>query len=90
MKLKFFLLALLGVISTVQAQNSGTVSGKITEKSNNAPISYATVSIKDNGKVVSGVNTDDNGDFTFKNLALKVIQLKFNISVLENILVQLF
>ena len=71
MKLKFFLLALLGVISTVQAQNSGTVSGKITEKSNNAPISYATVSIKDNGKVVSGVNTDDNGDFTFKNLTLK-------------------
>ncbi|MEG0848911.1 MAG: TonB-dependent receptor [Flavobacterium sp.] len=71
MKLKFFLLVLLGVISTVQAQNSGTVSGKITEKSNSAPISYATVSIKDNGKVVSGVNTDDNGDFTFKNLALK-------------------
>ena len=48
MKLKFFLLVLLGVISTVQAQNSGTVSGKITEKSNSAPISYATVSNKDN------------------------------------------
>ncbi|WP_029272181.1 TonB-dependent receptor domain-containing protein [Flavobacterium sp. KJJ] len=71
MKLKFFLLALLGVMATAQAQNSGTISGKITEKSNNAPISYATVSIKDNGKVVSGVNTDDNGDFTIKNLALK-------------------
>ncbi|MEO6173610.1 MAG: TonB-dependent receptor [Flavobacterium circumlabens] len=71
MKLKFFLFALLGVMATAQAQNSGTVSGKITEKSNNAPISYATVSIKDNGKVVSGVNTDDNGDFSFKNLALK-------------------
>jgi len=71
MKLKFFLFALLGVIATAQAQNPGTVSGKITEKSNNAPISYATVSIKDNGKVVSGVNTDDNGDFTIKNLALK-------------------
>ena len=71
MKLKFFLFVLLGVISTAQAQNSGTVTGKITEKSNNAPISYATVSIKDNGKVVSGVNTDDNGDFTIKNLALK-------------------
>ncbi|WP_264553510.1 TonB-dependent receptor domain-containing protein [Flavobacterium sp. N2038] len=71
MKLKFFLFALLGVIATTQAQNTGTVSGKITEKSNNAPISYATVSIKDNGKVVSGVNTDDNGDFTIKNLALK-------------------
>ncbi|WP_394773348.1 TonB-dependent receptor domain-containing protein [Flavobacterium sp.] len=71
MKLKIFLFALLGVIATAQAQNSGTVSGKITEKSNNAPISYATVSIKDNGKQVSGVNTDENGDFTIKNLALK-------------------
>lgn len=71
MKLKFFLLALLGVIATVNAQNSGSVSGKIIEKSNNAPISYATVSIKENGKVVSGVNTDDKGDFSIKNLALK-------------------
>ncbi|MGO4772403.1 TonB-dependent receptor domain-containing protein [Flavobacterium sp. W22_SRS_FK3] len=71
MKLKFFLFALLGVIATAQAQNTGTIYGKIIEKSNNTPISYATVSIKDNGKVVSGVNTDDNGDFTIKNLALK-------------------
>ncbi|RKR10995.1 outer membrane receptor protein involved in Fe transport [Flavobacterium sp. 90] len=71
MKLKFFLFALLGVFATAQAQNAGVVSGKITEKSNNAPISYATVSIKDNGKVVTGVNTDDNGDFTIKNLAIK-------------------
>lgn len=71
MKLKFFLFALLGIIATAQAQNTGSVSGKITEKSNNAPISYATVSLKENGKVVSGVNTDDNGDFSFKNIALK-------------------
>lgn len=71
MKLKFFLLALLGVIATAQAQNTGTVSGKITEKSNGMPISYATVSLKENGKVVSGVNTDDNGDYSFKNIALK-------------------
>lgn len=71
MKLKIFLFLLLGVIGTAQAQNSGTVSGKITEKSNKAPISYASVTLKDNGKIVSGVNTDDNGDFTFKNVALK-------------------
>lgn len=70
MKLKLFLFALLSVI-TVQAQNSGTVSGKIIEKTSNLPISYATVSIKDNGKVVSGANTDDNGEFTIKNLTLK-------------------
>ncbi|AWK02921.1 TonB-dependent receptor [Flavobacterium crocinum] len=71
MKLKLFLFALLGVIATAQAQNTGTVSGKITEKSNSMPISYATVSLKENGKIVSGVNTDDNGDFSFKNIALK-------------------
>ncbi|OOV18431.1 TonB-dependent receptor domain-containing protein [Flavobacterium sp. LM4] len=71
MKLKFFLFALFSFIAAAQAQNTGTVSGKIIEKSNKAPISYATVSIKDNGKVVSGVNTDDNGDFTIKNLPLK-------------------
>ncbi|MEO7975700.1 TonB-dependent receptor family protein [Flavobacterium sp.] len=71
MKLKLFLFALLGVITTVQAQNSGTVSGKITEKTSKAPVSYATVSIKDNGKVVSAVNTDDNGEFAIKSLALK-------------------
>ncbi|HEY1195997.1 TonB-dependent receptor domain-containing protein [Flavobacterium sp.] len=71
MKLKFLLFALLGVIATTQAQNTGTVSGKITEKSNGMPISYATVSLKENGKVVSGVNTDDNGDYSFKNIALK-------------------
>ncbi|MEN2415010.1 TonB-dependent receptor domain-containing protein [Flavobacterium mesophilum] len=71
MKLKIFLFALFSLVATAQAQNSGTVTGKIIEKSNSAPISYATVSIKENGKVVSGVNTDDNGDFTIKNLALK-------------------
>lgn len=71
MKLKFFLLLLVGVFTTAQAQNSGKVSGKITEKANNAPISYANVTLKDNGKIVSGINTDDNGEFSFKNLALK-------------------
>lgn len=71
MKLKLLLLALLGVMATMKAQTSGTVSGKITEKSNHAPISYATVSLKENGKIVTGVNTDDHGDFTIKNLALK-------------------
>jgi starvation-inducible outer membrane lipoprotein len=71
MKLKFILFLLLGVMSTIQAQNSGTVSGKITEKANQAPISYATITIKENGKIISAVNTDDNGEFSIKNLALK-------------------
>ena len=58
-------------MATVQGQNSGSVTGKIIEKSNSMPISYATVSLKENGKVVAGVNTDGNGDFSFKNIAVK-------------------
>jgi outer membrane receptor protein involved in Fe transport len=76
MKLKFILFLLLGVMSTIQAQNSGTVSGKITEKANQAPISYATITIKENGKIISAVNTDDNGEFSIKNLALKSYSLE--------------
>ncbi|CAM2812544.1 Outer membrane receptor for ferrienterochelin and colicins [Flavobacterium succinicans] len=71
MKIKLITFLLLSVVGIGTAQNSGKITGKITEKISNAPISYAIVSLKDNGKVVSGANTDDNGEFTIKNLALK-------------------
>lgn len=71
MQIKLITFLLLCVVGIGTAQNSGKISGKITEKTSNAPISYAIVSIKDNGKVISGANTDDNGEFTIKNLALK-------------------
>ena len=71
MKIKLITFLLLCVVGIGTAQNSGKITGKITEKTSNAPISYAIVSIKDNGKVISGANTDDNGEFTIKSLALK-------------------
>lgn len=71
MKIKLITFLLLCVVGIGTAQNSGKITGKITEKTTNAPISYAIVSIKDNGKVISGANTDDKGEFTIKNLALK-------------------
>lgn len=71
MKIKLITFLLLCVVGIGTAQNSGKITGKITEKTSNAPISYAIVSIKDNGKVISGANTNDNGEFTIKNLALK-------------------
>ncbi len=71
MKIKLITFLLLCVVGIGTAQNSGKITGKITEKTSNAPISYAIVSIKDNGKVISGANTDDKGEFTIKNLALK-------------------
>lgn len=71
MKIQFITYLLLSIVAIGNAQNPGKISGKITEKATNVPISYAIVSIKDNGKVVSGANTDDNGEFTIKNLVLK-------------------
>jgi outer membrane receptor protein involved in Fe transport len=69
MRITMLFLALLASVC-IQAQ-TGTLSGKITEKSSNLPISYATVVIKEAGKVVTGGITDDNGLFDIKNLALK-------------------
>lgn len=71
MKIKLITYLLLCIVGIGTAQNSGKITGKITEKATNAPISYAIVSLKENGKVVSGANTDDKGEFTIKNLALK-------------------
>lgn len=54
----------------MQAQ-TGTLSGKVTDKSSSLPISYATVSVKEDNKVITGGITDDNGLFDIKNLQLK-------------------
>lgn len=62
---------LFGSIMTMTAQNSGSISGKITDKTTNEPLPYVSIVVKDNGAVVTGGITDDNGAFTIKNLPLK-------------------
>lgn len=59
---------LLCAISMIQAQKA-SISGKVLEKNSNQPVPYAAVSVKDNGKVVSGSMTEDNGTFTVNNLS---------------------
>ena len=71
MKLKIIMLLLIGVITSVQAQNSGSISGKVLEKATNSPISYATVAVKEEGKTIASGVTDDKGDFNIKNIPLK-------------------
>ncbi|MCC9071643.1 TonB-dependent receptor family protein [Flavobacterium sp. F-65] len=71
MKLKIIMLLLIGVITSVQAQNSGSISGKVLEKTTNSPISYATIAVKGEGKTIASGVTDDKGDFTLKNIPLK-------------------
>lgn len=85
MKLKFLFFCLLAQIATLQAQTSapsgnvnatGSINGKVIEKKNGEPIPYATVSVKDDGKIISGGITKDNGSFTVANLPLKTLTVE--------------
>jgi outer membrane receptor protein involved in Fe transport len=76
MKIKLLVFLLFGILTIGQAQNTGSLSGKVLDKSTNVPISYATIEIKENGKMITGGVTDDKGDFTIKNIALKSYHLE--------------
>lgn len=83
MKLKLFIVCLLSSLSSIFAQapmsasgNPGSVSGKIIDKNTKEPIGYASVSIKEGEKVVTGAVTQDNGSFNIKNLELKSYTLE--------------
>lgn len=70
MKLQLLFWFILGTVFTINAQNPGVATGKVVDRSNN-PVSYATISIKDGAKVLTGGITDDNGLFNIKNIPLK-------------------
>lgn len=83
MKLKLFIVCLLSSISATFAQapaaaagNPGSVSGKIVDKTTKEPIGYASVSIKDGAKVVTGAISQENGNFNIPNLELKSYTLE--------------
>lgn len=53
------------------AQNPGSISGKIIDKTTKEALPYVSIVVKENGTVVTGGITEDNGTFTIKNLPLK-------------------
>lgn len=71
MNFKLLLLCLIGSITIAHAQNSGSISGKVIDKAAALPLPYVSIVIKENSTVVTGSITDDNGEFTIKNLPLK-------------------
>lgn len=78
MKFKLFFLCFVLPLLSMQAQNNLSISGKVTDKSNQ-PIPYATVTIKEGNAVVSGMISDENGNFEVKGLASKnyTIEVQF-------------
>lgn len=71
MKLKLSLLLFLSILTSGFAQNKLKITGNILDKDLKQAVPYATISIKENGMVVTGAMTDDNGNFTVTNLAVK-------------------
>lgn len=71
MNLKLLFVFLFGSIMTISAQNQGTISGKVIDKTTGEPLPYVNIIVKENGTMVTGGITEDNGTFTVKGLALK-------------------
>ena len=78
MKFKLFFLCFVLPLLSMQAQNNLTISGKVTDKSNQ-PIPYATVTLKEGETVISGSISDENGVFEVKGLAPKnyTVEIQF-------------
>lgn len=76
MKTKLLVVFLLSFIGIAQAENPGTISGKVTNKTTKTPVLYASIVIKEAGKIITGIVADDKGTFLIKNLELKKYTLE--------------
>lgn len=76
MKLKLLLVCLLATLFSAYAQSLSALSGKVTDKANGAPLSYVSIVVKFDGKVVTGGITDDAGNFSIEKLEPKTYQVE--------------
>ena len=76
MNFKLILFCLLGCIVSLNAQTKGIITGKVTDQSTHLPISYVSISVKSDGKIITGGITDDLGNFDIKNLEAKKYQVE--------------
>ena len=76
MKIKILIFFTLLNFTFVKAQNSGSISGKVIDKKTNEPIPYASITVKNGAKVISGAITKENGTFAISNIALQEITVE--------------
>ncbi len=70
MKFRLFLTLLLGSFVTINAQTTGTITGKVIDNTSKKAVPYANVNIKKDNKIITGGMTSDNGNFTIKDIPL--------------------
>lgn len=68
MKFYVSLIAFVCFMWGTTAQNSFSVSGKVVDKSNNSPIPYATIVIKNKDQIITGGITNDKGEFSISKI----------------------
>lgn len=77
MKLKLlFSYCFLGFLSSF-AQNTGTIKGKIVDKTTNEPLPYINIVLKEDTKIVTGDVSKDDGSFSITKLPLKNYTVEF-------------
>lgn len=67
--MKTALWLLLLVSGSFFAQGTAELSGSVIDKTSGQPIPYATITLKQNDKVISGAITDEKGNFSVGKLA---------------------
>jgi len=81
MKFQFlFSLLFLSFFSFAQnPQESGTLSGKVVDNQTKKPIPYTNITLKKEGKTITGGITQENGNFVIKNIPLDsyVVEIRF-------------
>ncbi len=79
MKLKLIITCFLCSIAFGFAQNSGSIKGKVIDKKTNEPLPYVNIILKDNGKIVTGGVTTEDGNFAINKLGLQkyTVEIQF-------------
>ncbi len=67
---------LLGNLLAAYAQGSTSVTGKVVDKATGIAIPYASVSVKNQGKIVTGALTADDGSFEIKNVPASAVTVE--------------
>ncbi len=77
--MKVFFTFLCIMILSFSVAQTATITGKVLDKKDGQPLPFATVSIKDGDKVITGVLSDDKGEFKINqvNYGNYVLQVQF-------------
>lgn len=77
MRFKILFLFFLSSLSFLQAQNTGSITGKVIDKNSKETVPYVNINVKKADKVINGGMTDENGSFSVKNLPVDNYTVEF-------------